>query len=226
MIKRFFDIVFSALALLILAPVLVPVIIVLRFTGEGEVFYRQERLGFKNKPFYITKFATMLKDSPNMGTGEYTLQNDPRVLPMGSFLRKSKINEFPQFWDIFIGNMSFVGPRPQMIKVHESYPKEYEEVLAAVKPGLTGVASIIFRDEESIMSRAKNHALTFTHELIPYKAELESWYKNKQSFFGDLQLILITAWVIVKPESNIIFKVFPSIPYKDKASFGQITLEQ
>lgn len=223
MIKRLFDIVFSGIALLILAPILLPVMLALRFSGEGEIFYRQERMGKGNKPFFITKFATMLKDSPNIGTGEYTLRDDPRVLPMGKFLRKSKINEFPQFWDIFIGNMSFVGPRPQMLKVHASYPQEYEQVLASVKPGLTGVGSIVFRDEEAILSKAVDFDLCYKKEIIPYKAELEAWYRDNQSLFTDIILMLITAWVIVKPESNILYQSFPSLPYKDRSSFGNIT---
>lgn len=223
MLKRLFDIVFSAIALLLLAPILLPIIVILRFTGEGEIFYRQKRMGKGNKPFFITKFATMLKDSPNIGTQEYTLKNDPRVLPIGRFLRKSKINEFPQFWDIFIGNMSFVGPRPQMLKVHASYPKEYEDVLSVVKPGLTGVGSIIFRDEETILSNAEDFDLCYKREVIPYKAELEAWYRDSQSVIVDVMLMFITAWVIIRPNSTIIFKLFPSIPYKDRSEFGKFS---
>jgi len=225
MLKRIFDIVASAFALLILTPILIPVMLILLFTGEGEVFYRQERIGKGNKPFYITKFATMLKNSPNIGTGEYTLRNDPRVFPFGRFLRKSKINEFPQFWDIFIGKMSFVGPRPQMLKVHAAYPKEYENVLASVKPGLTGVGSIVFRDEEIILSNAENFDLCYKKQIIPYKAVLEDWYRDHQSVVVDVVLIFITVWVIIWPDSNIIYKAFQSIPYKDKFLFGQRNIE-
>src|SRR5690606_26719993 len=110
----FFDIVFSFLALLLLSPLLIPIILLLKFTGEGEVFYLQKRMGFRNKEFYIWKFATMLKNSPNMGSGDVTTRNDPRVTPMGKFLRMSKINELPQLINILKGDMSFVGPRPLM----------------------------------------------------------------------------------------------------------------
>lgn len=225
MIKRTFDIIFSTLALLILSPVLLPVMLILRLTGEGEIFYRQERMGKGNKPFYITKFATMLKNSPNIGTGEYTLKNDPRVLPLGHFLRKSKINEFPQFWDIFIGNMSFVGPRPQMLKVNAVYPEKYQSVLDVVKPGLTGVGSIIFRDEETILSEAKDFDLCYKKEIIPYKVELEIWYRDNRSLLTDIKLIIVTAWVILKPKSKLIYSIFPTIPYIDKETFGQIIPE-
>ncbi|WP_417319139.1 sugar transferase [Emcibacter sp.] len=218
--KRLFDIVFSALALLILSPVLIPIMVILRFSGEGEIFYRQERIGKGNKPFYITKFATMLKDSPNMEGGSYTLQNDPRVLPIGRFLRKSKINEFPQFWDILVGNMSFVGPRPQMTKVTSWYPEKYKEVLDAVRPGLTGVGSIVFRDEEAILSRAADYDYCYKNEIIPYKTELELWYKDNTSFLTDIVLMVITAWVVIFPESQILFKIFPSLPKADIGKFG------
>lgn len=212
MIKRLFDIIFSAIALLILVPILVPVMVILRFSGEGEIFYRQERMGKGNKPFYITKFATMLKDSPNIGTGEYTLRNDPRVLPMGKFLRKSKINEFPQFWDIFIGNMSFVGPRPQMVKVNNWYPKEYELVLNKARPGLSGIGSIVFRDEEAIISTVKDYEAIYRNEIIPYKATLEQWYCDNISFLLDIKLMTLTLWVVLRPDSKILFTLFPTLP--------------
>jgi len=221
MIKRFFDIIFSFLALMFLLPIFIPVIIILRFSGEGEVFYRQERMGKGNKPFFITKFATMLKNSPNMGTGGYTLQNDPRVLPIGKFLRKSKINEFPQFWDIFIGKMSFVGPRPQMTSVHDSYPTEYQEVLEHVTPGLTGIGSIFFRDEESILTHAKDAEYTFKNEIIPSKVELEKWYKDNHNFIIDILLIIVTAWVVVFPSSNPLYTIFSTIPKIKTENFGK-----
>ncbi|MCC3861730.1 sugar transferase [Pseudemcibacter aquimaris] len=221
MLKRLFDIVFSLLALIILLPVFIPIILILRFTGEGEVFYCQERMGKGNKPFKITKFATMLKNSPNMGTGGITLRDDPRVLPLGKFLRKTKINELPQFWDILIGNMSFVGPRPQMVSIHEHYPKEYEEVLNKVTPGVTGVGSIIFRDEEGILTKAKDADHTFKNEVIPAKVDLEKWYVENHSFLKDILLIMITAWVIISPRSNLLYKVFPKIPNIDTSKMGQ-----
>ena len=105
---RFFDILFSGIALLILSPLLVPVSIILRLTGEGEVFFLQERIGKGGKKFKLFKFATMLKNSPNIGTGTVTMRNDPRVLPVGKLLRKTKINELPQLLNIFIGDMSVI----------------------------------------------------------------------------------------------------------------------
>lgn len=219
--KRFFDFCVAFVMLLILTPMLLPIAIALRFSGENKIFYRQERIGLDNKVFYITKFATMLEDSPNMEGGSFTVTNDPRILPMGGFLRKSKINELPQLIDILLGRMSFVGPRPQMIKVHSWYPPEYSEVLMGLRPGITGIGSIVFRDEESILMAAKDHDYCYKNEVIPAKVDLEKWYKENQSFFGDLALIVITAWVVLKPESNILYKAFPKVPHINKDEYGK-----
>lgn len=219
--KRIFDFCMALVLLIILSPILLPVIIALRFSGENKVFYRQERIGLNNEVFTITKFATMLKNSPNMEGGSYTLRNDPRILPMGVFLRKSKINEIPQLLDILAGKMSFVGPRPQMIKVHNWYPEDYQKILKGLRPGITGVGSIIFRDEESILTNAHDHDFCYKNEIIPAKAKLERWYKENQFFFGDIALMFITVWVVVFPESNVLNKVFLSIPVIDKNNFGK-----
>ena len=218
--KRLFDVVTSLVAMLFLTPLLVPVVIILRFTGEGEVFYRQTRIGRDNKPFFITKFATMLKESPNIGSGEHTLRDDPRVLPFGKFLRKYKINELPQIWDILVGKMSWVGPRPTTPGHHVLYPDFYADVLRKVPPGITGIGSIIFRDEESILSKAKDYDRCYAHEIVPYKAEIEEWYKNNRTFFMDIMLMFITAWVVVFSESNILRKIYPDIPERDVHDFG------
>ena len=120
---RFFDIFFSGLALIVLSPLLVPVVIILKFTGEGEVFYLQDRVGKDGKIFKLMKFATMLKDSPNMGTGTVTVKDDPRVLPFGKFLRKTKINELPQLLNILKGDISIIGWRPQTKKYYYLFLK-------------------------------------------------------------------------------------------------------
>lgn len=218
--KRLFDILTSFIAMLILAPVLIPVMVILRFSGEGKIFYLQKRIGRNNKPFLITKFATMLEDSPNIGSGEHTLKDDPRVLPFGKFLRKSKINELPQIWDIFIGKMSWVGPRPTSLSHHALYPEYYHEVMLEHRPGITGVGSIIFRDEESILSRTKDYEYCYANEIVPYKAEVEKWYKENRTFIMDIILMFLTAWVIIFSNSNMLYKLFPNIPQKNTGNFG------
>jgi len=195
LLKRTFDILSSGIAILILSPLLIPIIIGLKLTGEGYVFYKQERVGYKNRPFLIWKFATMLKNSSKMPGGIMTTKKDPRITPMGGFLRKSKINELPQLFNIFFGQMSVVGPRPVMKISFEAYPSKIQEVIYNVKPGLTGIGSIIFRDEEELITEVKNNGGDlwdfYKGKIYPFKGELEMWYQDHNSFFLDLQLIFL-----------------------------------
>ena len=215
-LKRTFDILSSTVAIIICTPILIPVIIGLKLTGEGYIFYKQERIGYKNKKFLIWKFATMLKDSANMTGGIMTTKKDPRITPMGGFLRKSKINELPQLFNIFFGHMSVVGPRPVMKVSFEAYPEEVKEVIYNVKPGLTGIGSIIFRDEEELITDVKNNGgdlwKFYKGEIYPFKGQLEIWYQNNKSFFLDIQLIFLTAWVIIIPDSKLYEKWFKDLP--------------
>ena len=212
--KRLLDIIVSLFSLIILLPVFILIIIVLKFSAEGEVFYFQERYGIYNSKFQIWKFATMLKNSMNIGTGSITLQNDPRVTKIGSFLRKTKINELPQIINILKGDISLVGPRPLVTKTFMAYNDEIQSKIYNVKPGLTGIGSIIFRDEESIISSVKDedpHEF-YKRVIAPYKGELEMWYQQHNSFSLDLQLIFMTAWVILFPNSKLYEKWFKDLP--------------
>ena len=212
-IKRLFDVVASAIALLILSPLFILVSIILLCTGEHHVFYFQQRIGLKNKPFHIWKFATMLKNSPNMGSGTITLRKDPRVLPCGVFLRKTKINELPQIFNVFLGNMSIVGPRPLTANNFNYYNQEIKDVLYQLKPGITGIGSIIFRDEERFISASKMSPQEYYAQYIsPYKGALEIWYFQHRSLAVDIKLIFLTAWVILKPESNLPFRWLKGLP--------------
>lgn len=212
-IKRFFDIVFSLVAIVILLPVFIPVIILLLLTGEHEVFYKQDRVGYKNKIFKILKFATMLKNSPNMGDGDITKRGDPRITAVGKLLRQSKLNELPQVFNIFLGDMSFVGPRPLMKVGFDRYPDEMKSKVYNAQPGLTGIGSIVFRDEELIITQSNLPPHECYRDIIlPYKGALEVWYKQHQNFFTDFMILFLTAWYIVFPKSNMVYKVFPSLP--------------
>ena len=214
--KRLFDLTISFIALIILLPFFIPIMLLLRLTGEGEVFYFQERVGINNSSFHIWKFATMLKNSMNMGSGSITLKNDFRVTAIGKFLRKTKINELPQIINILKGDISLVGPRPLVARTFEAYPEDVKLKIYNVKPGLTGIGSIIFRDEESIISAVKDEDPHKFYEstIAPYKGELEMWYQKHNSFFLDLQLIFMTAWVIIFPDSKLYEKWFKDLPKK------------
>lgn len=217
-IKRFFDFLLALILLIIISPILIPVMIGLKLTGEGHVWYFQERVGKNNKLFDIYKYATMLKDSPNMKGGIITTKRDPRLTPMGGFLRTSKINELPQIVNVLRGEMSFVGPRPVMQRSFDGYPPEVKDVIYNVMPGITGIGSIVFRDEETLMTKVKERgedAMAFYKEKIyPYKGKVELWYQSHQSFYTDFMIIFITAWVILFPTSNLLYAVFKDLPKK------------
>jgi len=211
--KRLFDIVLAGVAVVVLLPLLVPVIVILLLTGEHYVFYGQNRVGYKNRTFRIWKFATMLKASPSLGTGSLTVRNDPRVFPFGRFLRNTKINEIPQLFNILLGDMSVVGPRPQMKVDFEKFPVHVQEVIYDVVPGMTGIGSIIFRDEEKwITSHEGDKHEFYRDHIAPYKGELELWYQEHLTFRTDFVLVFLTAWTIVFPESGLVHKIFRDLP--------------
>lgn len=215
--KRLFDLVSGLIFLLILSPLFLPIIILLKLTGEGEVFYFQKRLGLNNRTFYIWKFATMLKDSMNLGSGSITLKNDFRVTGVGKILRKTKLNELPQIINIIKGDISLVGPRPLVTKAFDAYSNNVQARIYDLKPGLTGIGSIVFRDEESLISGVSDQdPHEFYKEVIaPYKGELEMWYQENISLSTDIKLILLTAWVIVFKESTLYLKIFKDLPKRN-----------
>lgn len=213
--KRFVDLIISIIVFIIFLPIFIITSIILLLTGEHEVLYLQKRIGFKNSRFKIWKFASMLKKSPEIGTGSLTVRKDARVLPFGRFLRATKINELPQIVNVILGEMSIVGPRPQMEVDFYKFSDQIQQTIYSTKPGITGIGSIIFRDEERLFSEVKGdlHAFYAAH-IAPYKGELEVWYLNKISFWTDMQLIFLTFWVIFFKESNLPYVLFRDLPKK------------
>ena len=210
--QRLLDIVFSGLALLVLSPLLLPIALILRLTGEGEIFYVQQRIGRGGKPFGLYKFATMLKNSPSLGTGTVTVKNDPRVLPIGRFLRKTKINELPQLLNILLGDMSIVGPRPQTQRCFDAFPERSQAEIMKVRPGLSGIGSIVFRDEEELMHASAEPERFYDDVIMPYKGQLEEWYVANQGLRTYLWSIVLTAWVVLVPASTVFWRVFRGLP--------------
>lgn len=212
-LKRILDLLIAGITLLILIPFLLPLMLALKLTGEGEIWYKQNRVGYKNENFKIWKFATMVKNSPSMGTGSLTVRNDPRVTPVGKYLRKSKVNELPQIINVLQGNMSIVGPRPQMKVDYEVYPEPVRKAIYNYKPGITSIGSIIFRDEEKLMTESKLPVKDYYAKVIaPYKGELELWYQSKANLLNDFKIIFLTAWSILFPDSQLVRKLFPDLP--------------
>ena len=212
--KRIIDITLAIVALSILSPILIICMIILLFTGEHYVFYFQKRIGKRNEPFMIWKFVTMLKNSPNIGTGTITTRNDPRVLPFGSFLRKTKLNELPQIFNVLLGSMSVVGPRPLVEKHFEMYSDEVKDKIGEMTPGITGIGSIVFRDEEKILSQGENPREIYKQKVAPYKGALELWYWQNISFMVDVKIMILTFWIIIFPESNLHYKWLKNLPAK------------
>lgn len=218
---RIFDIVLSLAALIILCPLLLPVALILRFTGEGEVFYIQERIGSDEQPFGLFKFATMLKNSPQIGTGTITVRNDPRVLPVGRILRKTKINELPQLLNVLIGDMSVIGPRPLTQNHFMHYAPEMRKTIGSVRPGLSGVGSIVFRDEERLLSDKEDPKNYYRTEIAPHKALLEVWFVENRDLWLYLKCIVLTIWVVINSSSNVASAVFKDLPQPQ----GQLKLD-
>jgi len=219
--KRICDFILALLAILVLSPLLLPVCLVLLCTGEHQVFYFQERIGYRNRRFRLWKFATMLQNSPNMSGGLHTTRRDPRVLPFGRLLRTTKLNELPQLINILLGDMAIVGPRPLVDKTFDPYPEHVKQAIYNVRPGLTGVGSIVFRDEERLLSECALPPAEFYRRFVsPAKGELELWYQRNMGWTTDCKLILLTAWAILRPRNQLLRKIFPTLPVIDVPGLG------
>ena len=209
---RFFDVFFSGLALIVLSPLLLIVSLVLMLTGEGRVFFLQDRVGKNREIFKLLKFATMLKDSSSLGTGTVTIKNDPRVLPLGKFLRKTKINELPQLLNVFTGHMSLIGPRPQTPRCFDAFSIKSQDIIVQVKPGLSGIGPIVFRGEEDILEGHSGTVDFYDTVIGPYKGEVEAWYLEKQGLTTYFSLILLTFWVVLFSKSDLVWQLFKDLP--------------
>lgn len=212
LVIRGLDLLFSLVALTAFSPLLVLVAIALRFSGEGEVFYRQVRIGKGGREFRLLKFATMMKGSPAMGSGELTLPNDPRVLPLGRILRKTKLNELPQLLNIVAGDLSVIGPRPQTRRYYDCYAGADRAWIDTIRPGLSGVGSILFRDEEALLAAVAD-PVTFDNQVItPYKGQVEHWFVVNQSIRLYFELIITTVLVVLWPSSGLHKRLLRRVP--------------
>jgi lipopolysaccharide/colanic/teichoic acid biosynthesis glycosyltransferase len=215
-LKRLLDIIISALGLMVLAPIFIPVCLLLLLSAEHQIFYLQERIGKHGIKFGILKFATMLKDSPSIGNGMLTVRNDPRITSVGKLLRLTKINELPQLWNVFVGQMSFVGPRPLTETGISRYEPEVQQAIIGLRPGITGIGSLVFRDEEKLVSLWKENGGDpkeyYRTHIFPYKGIVESWYASKQSFNVDFYILLATIYSVLTNDREIAFKLFTDLP--------------
>ena len=210
--ERFFDITFSLIAILILSPLFLVVIVSLKLSGEGEIFYFQSRVGKNGANFKLFKFATMLKNSENIGTGTITVSNDPRVLPLGKFLRRTKINELPQLFNIILGDMSVVGPRPQTERCFNAFPVNSQNVIKKMKPGLSGLGSLVFRNEDQMMADNANANEFYDEVIMPYKGAIEEYFFMQKSFIDYFKIILLTIMILIFPKFIRISNFYNHLP--------------
>lgn len=188
MLKRAFDIFFSAGALLVLAPMLLVVASWVKMDSAGPVFFRQRRVGRGGREFLIYKFRTMATDAESRGL-QITIGADARVTRCGATLRKYKIDEFPQFINVLIGDMSVVGPRPEVPRYVALYPERLRLLVLSVRPGITDIASIEYRDENDLLGRSADPEFTYVNEIMPAKLTYCERYVRERSFAGDLGII-------------------------------------
>jgi lipopolysaccharide/colanic/teichoic acid biosynthesis glycosyltransferase len=215
-LKTILDSLVAAIGLLILSPIFVTVCVLLLLSDEHQIFYRQERISRHGKKFGILKFATMLKDSPSLGNGMLTVRNDPRITKVGKWLRLTKLNELPQLWNVFVGQMSFVGPRPLTSVGITRYDPAVSQIILQLRPGITGIGSLVFRDEEKLVSLCKENGgdpkAYYREHIFPYKGKVECWYASKQSFRSDFMLLIATLYSVVFNDRHIAFKLFKELP--------------
>ena len=192
--KRAFDVVCSALGLLALSPVLLVCALLVGLTSPGGVLFRQERIGKDGVPFTIYKFRSMRRDNAGL---KITTSGDSRVTPVGKLLRRTKLDELPQLFNVLKGDMSFVGPRPEVREYTDLYDEEQRQVLL-VRPGITGLASIRFRNENELLDESDDPNRTYIEEVMPQKLALDLEYIPHASVFYDIRLILETLVTVVR----------------------------
>jgi lipopolysaccharide/colanic/teichoic acid biosynthesis glycosyltransferase len=199
---------------------MLPIMLMLKFTGEHHIFYKQVRIGRYGKEFNVYKFATMLQNSPNLPGGLFTVENDPRILPMGRFLRKTKINELPQLINILKGDMSVVGYRPLVRQGYELYSDEMKQKISHYKPGLSGIASIVLHNEEEIMQKISDKDSFYKNVIMAYKERLEGWFMNNYCLKNYFKVIIVTVIIVLSHSSNAWKKTFRNLPEMPKELAG------
>jgi lipopolysaccharide/colanic/teichoic acid biosynthesis glycosyltransferase len=186
----------SAVGLFLFLPAFLIIAILIKMDTRGPVFFIHQRVGRNFKPFSLYKFRTMIDKAQELGP-QITSGSDSRITRVGKLLRKTKLDELPQLWNVFKGDMSFVGPRPEVSKYIEMFMDEYREILK-VKPGITDFAAIQFRDEENVLRRFKNPEEGYIKEVLPTKIDLYKKYLRERGLLTDMKLILLTLWKISK----------------------------
>jgi len=209
---RFYDLLFSFFLLILLFPLLLLVCIWNVLTGEHEIFYKQTRIGKNGKQFEIIKFATMLKNSSELGAGGFTEFNDSRFLPLGSFMRKTKINELPQLLNILRGEMSLVGFRPLAKASFNRVLEIGDKTTYSNMPGITSPASIFLRNEEQILMKVEDKQKYYDEHILPFKVSLDEWWSKNNSVFNYFAILFLTALSLFLPFHILPIKILRNLP--------------
>jgi len=222
--KRFFDIVFALMGIVITGPFLLLSILIIFISGETKPLFIQLRVGKDRQLFRFYKLRTM-KRTQSQNSGPITFHGDDRITKVGLFLRWSKMDEFPQFFNVLNGDLSFVGPRPLMPETFYAYDKSTQKRIAKVKPGITGVGSVVFRNEALLLKQAGENKQKdfYLNKILPYKGELEEWYVKHQSFGVDLKLLFFSAAVIAYSRMTGLHNYFKNLP---KATTFEVQLDK
>lgn len=195
--KRIFDFVAASVGILVLSPLLLTIAIIIALDSRGPVFFRQTRVGIGERLFNIHKFRTMVANAESLG-GQLTVSSDKRVTKIGAILRRYKLDELPQLFDVFRGEMSLVGPRPEVPKYVSYYPPESRKIIYSVRPGITDLASIEYKEESTLLNSTDDYEFIYINKIIPEKIKYYEKYVNNNSLFLDFQIILKTIAAIFK----------------------------
>lgn len=195
--KRLFDLILTIPGIVLLSPLMAAITLWVALGSPGPVFFRQIRIGLHGKPFHVFKFRTMISDAEKRGL-KVTVGNDPRITRAGLFLRKYKLDELPQLFNVLRGEMSLVGPRPEVPEYVDYYPDDIRKEVLSVLPGLTDNAAIEFKDENDMLAGSEDPQKTYVEEILPVKLELYLRYVRNQSIPGDTWLIFRTIFSILR----------------------------
>ena len=222
-LKRFFDLIFSALGIIIFSPIILLCCILIMLTGEFSPIYLSNRVGKKNKLFKIYKLKTM-RDIKHEPTHHFTDHNDSRITFLGKILRATKLDELPQFFNILFGDLSFVGPRPQVPEIYDKYDAETKASLKTIKPGVTGLGSLVFRNESQLLEQVEpNERGNFYDNTIVYsKGNIEKWYVKNRGFILDTKILIFTLIILFFTRATKFIDYFIGIPLSVVKNKGDI----
>ena len=179
---------------------------------RNNIFFSQKRLGVNQRQFSLFKFRSMIVNAQSQGSGLYSFADDHRITPFGKFIRRTSLDELPQLINVFLGDMSVIGPRPQDQRCFDAFPVKAQPIIASVLPGLSGIGSVVFRDEEEMIGDASNADFFYDNVIMPFKAELEIWFVENFSVYVYFKLISLTILAIFAPRASNPWSWFKDLP--------------